>query len=117
VKIYAYSGCDSCRKALKFLVARGVEAEVIAIREQPPTVAELRRMLRHVGELKRLFNTSGQDYRAMKLGEKLSAMSQEKALALLAANGNLVKRPFALTKTAGVVGFKPDEWERLLASE
>ena len=53
--------------------------------------------------------------RAMKLGERLPLMSEDEALALLAANGNLVKRPFALTKTAGVVGFKPDEWERLLA--
>jgi len=117
LRVYAYAGCDTCRKALKFLAARGVEAEVVAIREQPPTVVELRAMLRHVdGELRRLFNTSGQDYRAMKLGERLPSMSEKEALALLAANGNLVKRPFALTENAGTVGFKPDEWERLFAS-
>jgi arsenate reductase (glutaredoxin) len=117
LRVYAYAGCDSCRKALKHLAARGVEPEIIAIREQPPTVAELRAMLRHVGgEMRRLFNTSGQDYRAMKLGERLPAMSEAEALALLAANGNLVKRPFALTKKSGVVGFKQDEWERLLAN-
>ena len=82
-----------------------------------PTPAELRTMVGHVGgDLRRLFNTSGQDYRAMKLGERLPTISAEEALALLAANGNLVRRPFALTATAGVVGFKPDEWERLLAS-
>lgn len=118
MKVYAYAGCDSCRKALKFLAAHGVEPEVIAIREQPPKVAELRAMLRHVGgEMRRLFNTSGQDYRAMNLSAKLPTMPESEALALLAANGNLVKRPFALTKTAGAVGFKPEEWERLLASE
>lgn len=117
LRVYAYAGCDTCRKALKWLAARGVEVEVIAIREQPPTVAELCKMLRHVGgELRRLFNTSGVDYRAMKLSEKLPAMSEDEALALLAANGNLVRRPFALTPKAGVVGFKPDEWERLLVN-
>ena len=116
LRVYAYAGCDTCRKALTFLAEHKVAHEVVPIREQPPTPAELRAMLRHVGELRRLFNTSGQDYRAMKLGERLPSMSEEEALALLAANGNLVKRPFALTKTAGVVGFKPDEWERLLAN-
>jgi arsenate reductase len=116
LRVYAYAGCDTCRKALKFLASRGVEPAVIPIREQPPTPAELRAMLRHTGgEVRRLFNTSGQDYRAMKLGERLPSISENEALALLAANGNLVKRPFALTKTAGVVGFKPQEWERLLA--
>lgn len=117
LRVYAYAGCETCRKALKFLAARGVAHEVVPIREQPPTPAELRAMLGYVGgELRRLFNTSGQDYRAMKLGERLPAMSVGAALALLATHGNLVKRPFALAKTAGVVGFKPEEWERLLAS-
>ena len=117
LRVYAYAGCDTCRKALKLLAERKIAHEVIPIREQPPTPAELHTMLRHTGgELRRLFNTSGQDYRAMKLGERLPSMSEEEALALLATNGNLVKRPFALTKTAGVVGFKPEEWERLLAS-
>ena len=114
LRVWAYAGCDTCRKALKFLNERGVAHEVIAIREQPPAVAELRRMLGHVGgDLRRLFNTSGQDYRTMKMSERLPALMVEEALALLAKNGNLVKRPFALSKTSGVVGFKPEEWERL----
>ena len=115
LRVWAYSGCDACRKALKFLTERGVAHEVIAIREQPPGVAELRCMLEHVGgDLRRLFNTSGQDYRTMKMSERLPKLSEGEALALLAANGNLVKRPFALTAKSGVVGFKPEEWARLL---
>ena len=114
LRVWAYSGCDTCRKALKFLNERGVVHEVIAIREHPPTVAELCRMLGHVGgDLRRLFNTSGQDYRAMKMSERLPTMREDEALALLATNGNLVKRPFALSDTSGVVGFKPAEWEPL----
>jgi arsenate reductase len=114
LRVYAYAGCDTCRKALKFLAGRGVAHEVIAIREQPPTVAELRRMLGHVGgDVRRLFNTSGQDYRAMNLKATLPKMSEDEALTLLSKNGNLVKRPFALGAKHGVVGFKLDEWERL----
>ena len=115
LRIYAYKGCDTCRRALKFLAERKVAHEVIPIREQPPTVAELRRMLELTGgELRRLFNTSGGDYKALNMKERLPKLSVEEALALLAKNGNLVKRPFALGAKRGVVGFKPDEWERLI---
>ena len=113
LRVYAYSGCDTCRKALKFLGAKKVAHEVIPIREQPPTIAELRTMLGHVGgDLRRLFNTSGQDYRALDLKSKLPTMSEDEALKLLAGNGNLVKRPFALAAKTGVVGFREKEWER-----
>lgn len=115
LKVYAYAGCDTCRKALKFLKARGVSHEVIPIREQPPTPAELRRMLAaQGGDVRRLFNTSGQDYKALGLSQKLPGMTAEAALALLAGNGNLVKRPFVLAKDDAWVGFKEAEWaERL----
>ena len=35
-------------------------------------------------------------------------------IALLSRNGNLVKRPFLLTEAGGAVGFRQEEWERLL---
>jgi len=97
---------------VKWLQARDLEFTEIPIREQPPTKAELKRMLAiYDGDLKRLFNTSGGDYRELKLGEKLPAMSEIEALDLLATSGNLVKRPFLLTEKAGLVGFKEPEWE------
>jgi arsenate reductase (glutaredoxin) len=113
LRIYAYKNCDTCRKALKWVEARGVKHEVAPIREQPPTVPELRAMLKKVGELRRLFNTSGQDYKALNMKERLPKMSEDDALALLARNGNLVKRPFVLSAKAGTVGFDEEEWDRL----
>jgi arsenate reductase len=116
LRVYAYENCDTCRKALKFLAGRKVAADVIPIRAQPPTVGELRTMLGHVGgELRKLFNTAGQDYRALDMKTRLPKMEVDEALALLASNGNLVKRPFALTGRDGVVGFREEEWERLIA--
>ena len=112
MKIYTYAKCDTCRKAVKWLQARDLKFTEIPIREQPPTKAELKRMLAiYQGDLKRLFNTSGGDYRDLKLGEKLPAMSESEAMDLLATNGNLVKRPFLLTESAGLVGFKEAGWE------
>ena len=118
MKVYAYASCDTCRKALKFLATKKVTPEVIAIREQPPTVAELRKMLGYVGnDLRKLFNTAGQDYRALDMKTQLPKLSVDEALKLLSSNGNLVKRPFALTKTSGTVGFREEEWEQLLTSD
>ena len=117
LRVFAYANCDTCRKALKFLAERKIAHETIAIRERPPTVADLRAMLGHAGgDLRRLFNASGRDYKEMNMKERLPGMPADEALALLAGNGNLVKRPFALADRAGAVGFKQDEWERLVAA-
>lgn len=114
LKIFQYDKCSTCVSALKFLQRHKLTYEKISITNQPPTVAELRHMLGFLGgDLKRLFNTSGQVYREMKLGEELPKLSETEALELLAQNGKLVKRPFALSDTKGVVGFKEDEWKKL----
>ncbi len=115
LKIYAYQNCGTCRKAFKFLDASGVEYTTAPMREQPPTRTELKKMLRIYGcDLRRLFNTSGQDYKRLKMRDKLPKMGEEEAIQLLASNGNLVKRPFVLTKTGGLVGFNEKEWGNLL---
>ncbi len=114
MKVYSYKGCGTCRKALSYLDAKKISYELLAIRETPPTVAELEKMLAlYKGELKRLFNTSGQDYKALKIKDKLAKLSVKEALVMLSKNGNLVKRPFVITAKGGVVGFKPEEWAGL----
>lgn len=111
ITVYTYANCSTCRDAVKWLRAHDVTFVEKPIRETPPTVAELRRMLAHQnGNLRRLFNSSGQEYRALKLSEKLPSMSEAEALALLAGNGRLVKRPFVLGDTFGLVGFDSATW-------
>ncbi len=115
ITIYTLKNCDTCRRATKWLKSRGLVFEERAIRETPPGVAELKIMLQALGgERRRLFNTSGQDYRELGLGEKLDAMSEAEALGLLAGNGNLVKRPFLLVGKTGSVGFDEERWAGLL---
>ncbi|MBI3296961.1 MAG: arsenate reductase family protein [Elusimicrobia bacterium] len=115
IKIYSYSGCGTCRNALKWLAARKAEAVIMPIRETPPTLPELKRMLGiYQGQLRKLFNTSGVDYKALKMKDKLPTMKEPEALALLSKNGNLVKRPFLLTGSGGAVGFIEADWDRLV---
>ena len=92
--VYTYANCDSCRRAVKWLRGRGLEFIEKPIRETPPSVGELKAMLAaQGGELRKLFNTSGQDYRAQGLGEKLPMLSETAALALQMFGG---KRPYRL---------------------
>jgi arsenate reductase len=115
LKVYTYAKCDTCRKAVKFLRAQEIAFQEIPIRETPPTSAELRAMLEaRGGELRKLFNTSGQDYKALGLSAKLPAMSEGDALELLAGNGNLVKRPFAIGNSVHLVGFDEAAWREAL---
>ena len=49
----------------------------------------------------------------MQLKDKLSLMSEEEQLKLLATNGMLVKRPIVISEDNVLIGFKEAEWEIL----
>ncbi|MGC3990485.1 MAG: Spx/MgsR family RNA polymerase-binding regulatory protein [Chthoniobacteraceae bacterium] len=123
LKIYTYANCSTCRNATKWLKSRAIPCNELPIREQPPTREELAEMLGALeargGSLRLLFNTSGQDYRAMNLKEQLPNLSPTDAFALLSSNGNLVKRPFAMDPKAGIylVGFNEVEWTKAFSKE
>lgn len=110
IRVYEYAKCATCRKALKFLDSRGVAYDKIPIVETPPSRAELEAVLKRLGDLRRLFNTSGELYREFGLSAKLKTMSEAEALSLLAKHGKLVKRPFV--PSAGLVGFNEPEWAK-----
>ena len=114
MKVYTYKNCGSCKKAIKWLKEHEVTFDEVAIRETPPSVQELSAMYKHKGALKPLFNTSGMDYRSLGMKDKLPTMTDQEALELLATNGNLVKRPFVIGAGVALVGFKEDEWAKIL---
>ena len=106
LKVYQYSKCSTCRKALAFLSRHAVRHETLDIVTKPPSKAELKCALVLSGlPLKKLFNTSGESYRAGRFGERLPTMTEAEALAALAADGKLVKRPFMLGEDFALVGF------------
>ena len=118
LKVYEYKTCSTCQKALKFLDQRKLKYERIPIVDQPPSVAELKRMLAFLkaedGTFKNLFNTSGVQYRELGLAQKTKdGMTEAEALKLLSQNGKLIKRPFAISENFGTVGFKEEQWKRL----
>ena len=113
--VYSYQKCSTCRDALKWLGDHGIPHQIKAIRETPPTRAELKTAHKlQGGDLRELFNTSGLDYRALGLKDKLPAMSESEGFDLLSKNGNLVKRPFLIGEGKALTGFKPEIWEKCL---
>jgi len=114
VRLYAYGPCGTCRKALAWLAEQGISAEVLDITRTPPSRQELEGALAQLGSRARLFNTSGQRYRALG-AERVAAMEDGAALEALAADGMLIKRPFLITAQGRIVtGFRPQEWRNLL---
>lgn len=114
VKVYQYSKCSTCRKALKWLDGRGVDYEPVDIVSAPPKKQELQRALKSGVPLKKLFNTSGASYRDGKFGERLPSMSEAQALDALAADGKLIKRPLVLGKGLALVGFDAAAYDEKL---
>ncbi len=110
-----YSKCTTCQKAKAFLDARGANYKFRDIKTENPTEAELRAWHKKSGLLlKRFFNTSGLQYKALELSKKLPAMTEDEQFALLATDGMLVKRPILLGGDFTLVGFKEAEWDEKL---
>jgi transcriptional regulator, Spx/MgsR family len=109
-----YPKCTTCQKAKRWLQENGVAYEERNIKEQNPTVEELKEWHRKSGlELKKFFNTSGLLYKSLGLSKKLPSMSEEEQFALLATDGMLVKRPILVDGGTVLVGFRETQWENL----
>ena len=115
VKVYCYSRCTTCKKALKWLDDNKVKYELIDIKENNPNKSTIKKLYKMSGlPLKRFFNTSGMIYREMELAKKLPDMSEDEQLTLLASDGMLVKRPLLITDDVVLTGFKEDDWKKAL---
>lgn len=113
-----YPKCSTCQKAKKWLDGKCVSYEDRHIVENNPTKEELALWSGEGGlPLKKLFNTSGQKYKALGLKDKLPGMSRDEQLELLSTDGMLVKRPILVDGSRVITGFKPEAWEAFLHGE
>ena len=110
-----YPKCTTCQKAQKYLDEKGIAYTLRNIKEQNPSLDELTLWHKASGlPLKRFFNTSGLQYKALNLKDKLPQMTEEEQLQLLAADGMLVKRPLLIGDDFVLTGFKQPEWDTKL---
>ena len=110
--VLCYPKCSTCQKALRYLEDRGVPYTLRDIKQENPSADELRTWFQVSGlPLKKFFNTSGLQYKALGLKDKLPTMSEEEQIALLATDGMLVKRPLVVGDDFVLTGFKQAEWD------
>ena len=110
-----YPKCTTCKKAKKWLDEQNVAYTDRHIKEENPTVEELKEWHKKSGlPLKRFFNTSGNLYKELKLKDKLPEMSEEEQYELLASDGMLVKRPILVPEDAVTTGFKEEVWKEMI---
>lgn len=113
LRVYCYSKCSTCKKALKWLADNNIKHTIIDIKTDHPDAETLKRYFAMSGlPLKRFFNTSGIQYREMDLSKKLPDMSEDEQIDLLASDGMLVKRPLVVGDNFVLTGFKQSEWEK-----
>jgi arsenate reductase len=110
MKFYGYNKCGTCRKAKTFLDEKNMKYTDIDITLTPPPKSVLKQAMKAKG-MRKLFNTSGVQYKELKIKDKIGSMTEAEAIDLLADNGRLVKRPIAVEKDRVTVGFNLDEYE------
>lgn len=112
VQFICYPQCNTCKKARKWLEAHQISFEERNIKDQPPTLEEIRLWQKKAEiPMKKWFNTSGQVYKSLGLSKVLAGMDDEAQLSLLASDGMLVKRPVLIWKERVLVGFNEGIWQ------
>ena len=110
MQFICYPKCTTCQKAKRWLDASGVAYNERHIKDDHPTIDELKAWQKQSGlPLRKFFNTSGLQYKALHLKDKLPTMSEEEQFKLLDSDGMLVKRPILVGDDFVLVGFKEDE--------
>lgn len=114
-KFICYSRWTTCKKAKSWLEKSNIEFEERPIKEENPNENELKQWIEKSGyPIKKFFNTSGTVYKDLNIKEKLTEMTEEEQIKLLATDGMLVKRPILVGENIVLVGFKEDEWNKKL---
>ncbi|MEL3962158.1 arsenate reductase family protein [Lysinibacillus endophyticus] len=111
IQLFQYPRCTTCKKAAKWLDEHQIEYENIHIVEQTPTKEQLKSFWELSGlPLKKFFNTSGMKYKTLGLKDKLSTMTEDEQLELLASDGMLIKRPIVTDGEKITLGFKEEDF-------
>lgn len=106
-----YSRCSTCKKAQAYLDAHSADYSVRDITVDNPKEDEIKTWKEASGlPIKRFFNTSGLQYRALELSRKLPDMTEAEQIKLLATDGMLVKRPILVGDGFVLVGFREKDW-------
>ena len=108
------SRCSKSRGALELLRERGIEPQVVAYLEQPPSADQLRELLRKLGmDARSLLRTGEPEY--TELGLAGASFDDEALIAAMVAHPVLIERPIFVHGDRAVIGRPPERVLELLA--
>lgn len=111
--VYGIKNCDTCRKALKWLSAEGIEHTFHDFRVDGLEPANVTRWAAAVG-WEKLLNRRGTTWRNLAESDK-DGVDAARAQALMAGNPTLIKRPVFDDGSSILVGFSAAEQDALKA--
>ena len=116
VTVYGIKACDTMQKAFRWLGAHGVAYDFHDYKQVGVTAAELARWCEAAG-WQTVLNRSGTTFRKLPDTDK-EGLTQDKAIALMAAQPSMIKRP--VLEVDGLeaggkieIGFKPERYAAL----
>ncbi len=115
MKLFSYSSCSTCRRAIKWLKNNDIAFELIDLLKSPPSKEMLISASELCGDRKYLLNTSGVIYRSIG-SDVVKKMTDNEFFDKLFIEPRLIKRPFLYQSSkCFLIGFKEEKWaEKLL---
>lgn len=111
--LHGIPNCDTVKKARTWLEGRSVAYDFRDYKKTPPTKAELEGWVKETG-WEPLLNKAGTTFKKLPDADKTD-IDTTKAIALMAANPSVIKRPVVTGAGKPIVGFKPEQWETKFA--
>lgn len=108
VTIYHNPKCGTSRKVLEMIRAKGIEPEIIAYLEDPPSKAKLKALLKEMGMRPRdLLRKRGTPYEELGLDD--ARITDERILSLMVENPILIERPVVVSKKGAALCRPPEK--------
>jgi len=109
--IYGIKNCDTMKKARAFLDAKGVAYDFHDYKKAGVEPAKLKAWAKDVG-WEKLLNRAGTTFKKLPDADR-EGLTEAKAIALMAAQPSMIKRPVLEAAGKLLVGFKPEEYEKV----
>jgi Spx/MgsR family transcriptional regulator len=113
VTVFGIPNCDTVKKARAWLDARGIEYAFHDYKKRGADAAKVASWAGQAG-LDRVLNKAGTTFRKL-APEQTADLTPDKAVALMAAQPSLIKRPIVEYSGGLLVGFREAEWAAALA--
>jgi arsenate reductase (glutaredoxin) len=113
VTIYHNPRCSKSRATLALLEEQGMTPKIVDYLKEPPSAAELKRILKKLGLKPRDIIRKGESVYA-ELGLKDKDLKDEELLALMVENPILIERPIVVSGEKAAIGRPPESVLKIL---